>query len=111
MVKYPATLTKTFDALSDDNRRAIVERLVLGPASITELARPLGLSLPGVLKHVRILEAAEVVRTRKDGRTRYCDLEPSHMAEAARWIEEQQRRWERRIDRLETVVHTRGGRR
>jgi DNA-binding transcriptional ArsR family regulator len=113
MAKYSATLTRTFDALSDDNRRRIVERLTAGPASITELAQPLGLSLPGLLKHVRILEEADVVRTTKEGRTRYCHLDPGQMDGAVRWIDEQRKRWERRIDRLETHIEQerKGGRR
>jgi DNA-binding transcriptional ArsR family regulator len=108
MVKSP-TLDRTFSALSDTTRRDILERLALGPASISELARPIGISLPGVLKHVRILEEANLVTTEKKGRTRECRLGPEHMDDVTRWIERHRERWERRLDRLETIVERRKG--
>jgi DNA-binding transcriptional ArsR family regulator len=98
------TLDRTFSALSDPTRRDILERLTLGPASISELARPTGISLPGVLKHVRILEEANLVTTEKHGRTRECRLGPERMGDATAWIETQRRRWEARLDRLEAIV-------
>lgn len=103
------TLDRTFSALSDTTRRDILERLALGPASISELARPIGISLPGVLKHVRILEEADLVTTQKKGRTRECRLGPGDMDDVTRWIERQRGRWERRLDRLETIVERRKG--
>ncbi|MGH2589725.1 MAG: ArsR/SmtB family transcription factor [Actinomycetota bacterium] len=108
MVKSQA-LDRTFSALSDTTRRDILERLALGPASISELARPIGISLPGVLKHVRILEEADLVTTQKKGRTRECRLGPGDMDDVTRWIERQRGRWERRLDRLETIVERRKG--
>jgi|SRR5688572_15382358 DNA-binding transcriptional ArsR family regulator len=108
MVKSPA-LDRTFSALADTTRRDILERLALGPASISELASPAGISLPGVLKHVRILEEANLVTTEKKGRTRECRLGPEHMADVTRWIERHRERWERRLDRLETIVERRKG--
>jgi DNA-binding transcriptional ArsR family regulator len=98
------TLDRTFSALSDPTRRDILERLSAGPASVTELARPYGISLPGVLKHVRILEDAQLVTTEKLGRTRECRLGPDQMDEATRWIETCRERWERRLDRLEAYI-------
>jgi DNA-binding transcriptional ArsR family regulator len=103
------TLDRTFSALSDPRRRDILERLQLGPASISELARPVGISLPGVLKHVRILEEANLVTTEKKGRVRECRLGPERMDDATRWIERQRRQWERRLDRLETVLGEKRG--
>lgn len=103
------TLDRTFSALSDPRRRDILERLRLGPASISELARPVGISLPGVLKHVRILEEANLVTTEKVGRIRECRLGPERMDDATRWIERQRRHWERRLDRLETVLGEKRG--
>ena len=98
------TLDRTFSALSDPTRRDILERLTWGPASISELARPTGISLPGVLKHVRILEEANLVTTEKRGRTRECRLGPEQMDDATTWIESQRRQWERRLDRLEAII-------
>jgi DNA-binding transcriptional ArsR family regulator len=98
------TLDRTFSALSDPTRRDILERLVTGPASITELGRPIGISLPGVLKHVRVLEEAKLVTTQKHGRIRECRLGPGDMDEVTRWIEHHRERWERRLDRLEAYL-------
>jgi DNA-binding transcriptional ArsR family regulator len=98
------TLDRTFSALSDPTRRDILERLASGPASISELARPIGISLPGVMKHVRVLEEAHLVTTEKHGRTRECHLGPGQMDDVARWIETYRTRWERRLDRLGTII-------
>jgi DNA-binding transcriptional ArsR family regulator len=97
-------LDRTFSALSDPTRRGILERLATGPASISELARPIGISLPGVIKHVRILEEARLVVTEKRGRTRECRLGPEQMGDAIDWIERYRRHWDRRLDRLRTYV-------
>ena len=102
-------LDRTFSALSDPTRRDILERLTRGPASVSELARPTGISLPGVLKHVRILEEANLVTTEKRGRTRECRLGPEQMDDATTWIESQRRQWERRLDRLEAIIERRKG--
>lgn len=69
--------------------------------SISELAGPLGMSLPGVLKHVRALEEARLVETQKRGRTRWCQLGPRPLDDAATWIDARRRLWDRRIDRFE----------
>lgn len=111
MVQYPA-LDRTFSALSDPTRRDILDRLGRGPASIGELARPHGMSLTGMKKHVQILERAELVTTEKVGRTRQCRLGPEHLEDAVQWIQLYRRRWERRLDGLESYLGThRGGRR
>lgn len=101
------SLDRTFAALADPTRRDVLDRLVLAPASITELARPYGISLPGMLKHVRILEDAELVTTRKQGRTREVALAAAQLDDASRWIELHRERWERRLDRLEALVERR----
>ena len=103
MVKY-SVLDRTFGALADPTRREILERLAEGPASISELARPAGMSMPGLLKHVRVLEQAQLVVTEKQGRVRQCRLDPGHLDDAARWIQVYRRRWERRLDRLGTYL-------
>ena len=97
-------LDRTFSALSDPTRRVILERLATGPASISELARPIGISLPGVMKHVRILEEANLVTTQKHGRTRECHLGPGDMDDVTSWIEHYREQWERRLDRLEAYL-------
>ena len=99
MVRY-STLDRAFSALSDPTRRHILERLGRGPATISELAQPFDISLPGLLKHVRILQQAELVITEKHGRTRQCRLGSEHLDDAAQWIQIYQRRWEGRLDRL-----------
>jgi DNA-binding transcriptional ArsR family regulator len=97
-------LDRTFSALSDPTRRRLLERLSGGPASISELARPTGLSLPGVLKHVRILEDARLVTTRKQGRTRECRLAPGDLDQAQDWIATYRERWDERFDRLDALL-------
>ena len=93
-------LDRSFSALSDPTRREILVRLSHGPATIGELARPFGMSLPGLMKHVRVLEGARLVTTEKHGRTRECRLGPERLEEATEWIEEYRGRWERRLDSL-----------
>jgi DNA-binding transcriptional ArsR family regulator len=105
------TLDRAFSALSDPTRRDILERLGRGPATITELARPLDISLPGVMKHVRILEEASLVTTERKGRVRECRLGPERLEEATRWIGTYRRRWERRLDRLEGYLSRKRGER
>ena len=97
---YTATLDRTFFALSDPTRRSILERLGRGPATIGELAKPFGLTINGVKKHVRVLEDAELVITEKVGRARECRLGPAQLLDAAQWIEEYRRAWQGRLDRF-----------
>jgi len=89
-----------FHALSDANRRAMIDRLLDGPASVSELARPLAISLPAVVQHLHVLEASGVVRTHKVGRVRTCEIEPLALSTAERWISERRAAWEARLDRL-----------
>jgi DNA-binding transcriptional ArsR family regulator len=100
MVQRSAVLDRTFSALADAHRREILDRLGNGPVSVSELAAPLGMSLPGVLKHVRALEAARLVETNKEGRTRWCRLHRRPLEGAATWIDERRARWDQRIDRF-----------
>ena len=87
-------------ALSDANRRAMIDRLLDGPASVSELARPLAISLPAVVQHLHVLEASGVVRSQKVGRVRTCEIEPVALSTAERWISERRAAWEARLDRL-----------
>jgi DNA-binding transcriptional ArsR family regulator len=107
MVQYPPGLDRTFSALGDNHRRTILDRLGGGPASISDLAEPLGMTLPGVLKHVHVLEEAHLIETHKDGRTRWCQLAPRPLDEVTNWVEERRQRWGQLIDRFEEhVAHT-----
>jgi DNA-binding transcriptional ArsR family regulator len=103
------TLDQTFSALSDPTRRAMLERLSLGPATISELAARARMSLPGVLKHVRILEEADLVVSEKRGRSRECRLGSARLDDATRWIEWYRGRWDRRLDGLEAYIEKRKG--
>jgi len=94
------TLDRTFHALADPTRRAMVQRLARGPASVSELAKPLSISLPAVVQHLQVLEASGVVRTEKIGRVRTCHIEAKALSAAERWITERRALWERRLDRL-----------
>jgi DNA-binding transcriptional ArsR family regulator len=99
------TLDATFFALSDPTRRGILERLSRGPATLSHLALPSGLTLNGIKKHVGILERAGLVETEKVGRTRECRLGPATtLGEAGEWIEAHRRAWEGRLDRFERFV-------
>jgi DNA-binding transcriptional ArsR family regulator len=89
-----------FGALSDPTRRAMIDRLIDGPASVSELAAPLHISLPAVVQQLHVLEASGLVRSRKLGRVRTCTIEPAALSVAERWIAERRRTWEQRLDRL-----------
>jgi DNA-binding transcriptional ArsR family regulator len=89
-----------FHALSDANRRAMIDRLLGGPASVSELARPLSISLPAVVQHLHVLEDSGVVSSRKVGRVRTCEIEPQALSTAERWISERRALWEEKLDRL-----------
>ncbi len=95
-----ALLDRTFHALSDPTRRAMVQRLSRGPATVSELAKPLSISLPAVMQHLAVLEASGVVTSQKVGRVRTCQVETKALTAAERWINERRQLWERRLDRL-----------
>ncbi len=89
-----------FQALADPSRRAMVERLTRGPASVSELARPLAMSMPAVVQHLHVLERSGLVRSEKVGRIRTCTVEPAALRAAEGWIAERRTAWERSLDRL-----------
>ena len=89
-----------FQALADPSRRTMVDRLSRGPASVSQLAEPLDMSLPGVVQHLQVLEAAGLVKSEKVGRVRSCTLDSAAMSLAERWINDRRTQWERRLDRL-----------
>jgi DNA-binding transcriptional ArsR family regulator len=100
MLNQGATLDRVFQALADPSRRLMVERLSQGPASVSELARPLPMTLAAVVQHVQVLEASGLVRSQKTGRVRTCSIEPTVLRTAEQWITERRTGWERRLDRL-----------
>ena len=93
-------LDQMFQALADPTRRAIVERLSRGPASVSELARPLPMSLPAVVQHLQVLEQSGLVRTEKLGRVRTCSLEIGALSLAEQWINDRRLARNRQLDRL-----------
>ena len=105
MLNQTIDLDRTFQALADKSRRTMVERLTLGPASVSELAEPLTMSLAAVVQHVQVLEACGVVKTEKVGRKRMCRIERAAMTAAEQWITDRRRGWEARLDRLGDVLH------
>jgi DNA-binding transcriptional ArsR family regulator len=104
------SLDQAFRALADPSRRSIVVRLSRGPASVSELAVPLAMSLPAVVQHIDVLQKSGLVRTEKVGRVRTCRLEPAPMRSVERWIGQHRETWENRLDRLGDVLNaTYGG--
>lgn len=106
MVKL-STLDQKFGAIADPTRRQILERLSQGPATMSELAAPLPISLPGLMKHVRLLESVGLVETEKHGRARSCRLGNARLDDAEAWLERHRQRWERRLDRIDEYVGSR----
>jgi DNA-binding transcriptional ArsR family regulator len=100
MLNQARMLDPVFQALSDPTRRAIVDRLSRGPASVSALAAPLPMSLPAVMQHLQVLEKSGLIRSEKVGRVRTCRIEPVAMQTAEQWIAERRATWERRLDRL-----------
>jgi DNA-binding transcriptional ArsR family regulator len=99
-LRADSQLDRTFHALADPARRAMVERLTLGPASVSELAQPLAMSLPAVVQHLAVLQTCGLVASQKAGRVRTCRLEPAGMSLAETWINQRRIDWEARLDRL-----------
>lgn len=95
-----SSLDRVFQALADPTRLAMLERLSRGPASVSELAAPLPMSLAAVVQHVQVLESSGLVRSEKVGRVRTCRMEPSVLEGAEEWLNARRTTWERRLDRL-----------
>jgi DNA-binding transcriptional ArsR family regulator len=100
MLNQSPNLDRLFQALADPARRAMIERLSLGPAPVSELARPLPMSLPAAMQHLGVLEAAGLVRSEKTGRVRTCAIQPGALGLMEHWINSRRIEWERRLDRL-----------
>jgi DNA-binding transcriptional ArsR family regulator len=104
MPKCSAPLDLVFQALADPTRRGVVERLVESPATVTQIAEPLTMSLPAVMQHLQVLEASGLIRSEKAGRVRTCRIEPAALRSAEAWISRQRTGWEMRLDRLEAEL-------
>ncbi len=99
-----AALDTTFRALADPTRRAVLQALGRGPASVSALARPFHMALPSFLQHLKVLEESGLVDTRKVGRVRTCTLRPEPLAAAQSWLESQRTLWTGRLDRMDALV-------
>ena len=106
MAKHDTDLSLIFQALSDPTRRAMLAQIGAGAVPVSDLARPTGLALPTVMRHLAVLEEAALIATTKTGRTRMCRVRPETLAATADWLAEQRSVWEARTDRLEAYVAT-----
>jgi len=104
MLKHSPSLDLVFQALADPTRRAMVERMTKGPASVSDLARPFAMTLAAVMQHLKVLEESGLVRTQKEGRVRTCTIEPDALRTAENWIAERRTSWETKLDRLGTLL-------
>lgn len=106
MAKFEPDLDRIFQALSDPTRRAMLARLGKGAVPVSELARPTGLALPTVLRHLAVLEEAALIATTKTGRTRMCRACPDTLAATGDWLARQRAAWAAQTDRLEAFLET-----
>ena len=104
MDNHHETLNTVFHALADSTRRAVIQQLTGGPASVTELAEPFDMALPSFMKHIGVLENAGLIHSTKVGRVRTCEIKPKQLTAAEDWISAQTALWEGRIDRMASYV-------
>lgn len=104
MPNYSADLDNTFRALADPTRRAVIARLIQGPASVSELAEPFDMAMPSLMQHLRVLETGGLIRSSKQGRVRTCRIEPAQLQRAQDWLASQRALWEGRLDRLDDYL-------
>ncbi len=104
MAKHDPDLSQIFQALSDPTRRAMLARLGKGAVAVSDLARPTGMALPTIMRHLQVLEDAALISTQKTGRTRYCSARPETLAATVDWMQKQTALWEARTDRLEALL-------
>jgi DNA-binding transcriptional ArsR family regulator len=95
---------QVFHALADANRRAIIERLTRGPATVSELARLLGVTVAATVQHLQVLQDSDLVSSEKVGRVRTCQIDPAGLRKAEAWLRRQRTTWEHRLDRLGAVL-------
>ena len=99
-------LDSVFHSLADPTRRAVIQRLCKGPASVSELARPFDMALPSFVQHLRVLENANLIRSKKQGRVRTCEVVKDSLSSAEQWMAEQRAYWETTLDALAEFVET-----
>jgi DNA-binding transcriptional ArsR family regulator len=104
MANYSPALDAAFQALADPTRRAVVERLGMGPATVSELAEPFDMALPSFLKHIRALESSRLIASRKEGRVRTCTLQRENLLAVERWFDEQRALWKSRYSNLDHLL-------
>jgi DNA-binding transcriptional ArsR family regulator len=104
MANYQTTLDSIFHALADPTRRAVVQRLSLGEASVSDLAARFDMALPSFMKHISVLEVAGLIRSKKVGRVRTCKLEPKKLAAVEKWFDEQRAIWDSRYQNLDNLL-------
>lgn len=99
-------LSSTLSALADPTRRAMLARLALGEANVTELAEPFKMSLPAISKHLKVLESAGLITRSRNAQWRPCKLDPKRLKEVAEWLEDYRQFWEQSLDRLDAYLTT-----
>ena len=104
MPNQSVQLNRVFQALADPTRRAVLERLSVGPAAMSELAQPFKMALPSFSQHLDVLESCGLVRSRKTGRVRTYQLAPQPLKVAEHWMVRQRTKWERRLDQLDSYL-------
>ncbi len=104
MPNQETALNDVFHALADPTRRAVIQRLGQGPASVKDLAQPFDMALPSFMQHLRVLEEGGLIKSRKEGRVRTCEIRPKQLSKAERWLEDQRALWEGRLDRLDAYL-------
>lgn len=104
MPNQETVLDEVFRALADPTRRAVVQRLSKGPASVKELAEPFDMALPSFMQHLRVLEDSGLMQSKKKGRVRTCEIKAKELGRAEEWIARQRAIWEARFDRLEAYL-------
>jgi DNA-binding transcriptional ArsR family regulator len=100
MPRSRPNIDRVLHALGDPTRRAIVEKISKGPTTVSDIAKPLDITLAAVIQHLQVLEESGLVQTRKAGRVRTCTIEPAGLSILERWIADRRSTWERRFDRL-----------
>ena len=109
MLNQPTALDLMFQALADPTRRAMIDRLSRGPASVSELARPFDMSLPAVVQHLAALENSGLVSSQKVGRVRTVQIQPEALSQAEQWLSDRRLLWVRRLDRLGDLLAAEDG--
>ena len=104
MANRSASLDSVFHALADPTRRAVIQRLGKGTATVSELAAPCDMALPSFVKHISVLEKSRLIVSRKNGRVRTCSLDHKNLAGAERWFDELRAQWSSRYDNLDNLL-------